>query len=212
MKKFLILTTMTVMASMAMTTVTAASASVSSAVSSGAPMIGASVAGTHFGLPTVSENWSGYAVTGKTPFNDVSSTFTVPTVTCNGMKDVYTSDWVGLDGFNDQTVEQDGASGTCTKKSNYKDAYYYAWIEMYPAATVKAYKVRPGDVITASVIYTGSTFNLTVTDVTSGQTTTVSSACSSCERDSAEWIIERPAGCDPYPTKYFPSLWLTSER
>ena len=201
-KKFLVLTTLLVMSSMVMTGVTAAGASASSAAGAGAPMIGAK-AGTHFGLPTVSENWSGYAVSGKTPFNYVSSTFTVPTLTCNGMKDVYTSDWVGLDGFNDQTVEQDGASGRCTVQSNYKLPYYYAWIEMYPAATVKEYKVQPGDVITASVNYTGGMFNLTITDVTSGETRTVSSACATCERASAEWIIERPAGCDPFPTNCF---------
>ena len=169
MKKFLILTTMTVMASMAMTTVTAASASVSSAVSSGAPMIGASVAGTHFGLPTVSENWSGYAVTGKTPFNYVSSTFTVPTVTCNGMKDVYTSDWVGLDGFNDQTVEQDGASGTCTKQSNYKRRLLLRLDRDVPGSDRKGIQSPPRRRDHGVCHLHDGMFNLTVTDVTSGR-------------------------------------------
>jgi hypothetical protein len=203
-KKFLVLTTMVVMASMMMSGVTAAGASVSSTVAAGSrPMIGATAAGKTFsGLPTISLNWSGYAVTGKTPFNYVSSTFTVPTLTCNGTKLVYTSDWVGLDGFNDDTVEQDGASGFC-RRPTYETPAYYAWIEMFPAPTVKTFNVNPGDVITASVVYTGSTFHLTVTDVTTGQTKTVSSTCSSCERDSAEWIIERPAGCNKTETKCF---------
>jgi Peptidase A4 family len=168
-------------------------------------MIGAGATGkTEFGLPTISLNWSGYAVTGKKPYNYVSSRYVVPTVKCNGMKDVYTSDWVGLDGFNDGTVEQDGISGFCTKRSDYKLPYYYAWIEMYPAPTVVAYQVRPGDSISASVLYTtNGNFTLTVTDVTSGQTSTTVATCSSCERASAEWIIERPAGCNPYPTNCF---------
>jgi hypothetical protein len=201
-KKFLILATMTVMSSMVISGVTAASASAGSAVSGG-PMISGSASGTHFGLPTVSENWSGYAVTGKTPYNYVSSSFVVPTVTCNGLQDVYTSDWVGLDGFNDQTVEQDGISGTCTKATNYERPYYYAWIEMYPAPTVKTFKVFPGDAISASVLYTNGNFNLTIDDVTLGETKTVTSTCASCERASAEWIIERPAGCDPFPSNCF---------
>jgi len=201
-KKFLILTTMVVMGSMVMTGATAATASAGSAVSSGAPMIGGT-AGKTYGLPTVSLNWSGYAVTGKTPFNYVSSEFVVPALTCNGLKDTYTSNWVGLDGFNDGTVEQDGTAARCTVKSNYTLPYYYAWIEMFPAPTVKEFKVKPGDVVSASVIYSNGAFNLSVTDVTSGLSKTVSATCSSCERASAEWIIERPAGCNKSETKCY---------
>jgi hypothetical protein len=202
-KKFLVLTTMVVMASMVMTGVTAASASSGSAVGGGAPMIRTGAIGkTDAGLPTVSLNWSGYAVTGKKPYNYVSSEFVVPTVTCNGTKDVYTSDWVGLDGFDDETVEQDGIAAFC-KGPTYETPAYYAWIEMFPAATVKTFNVLPGDVVSASVNYANSKFALTITDVSSGLTKTVSSACSSCERASAEWIIERPAGCNRTETKCF---------
>jgi hypothetical protein len=193
---------MVVMGSMVMTGVTAASASAGSVVSGGAPMIGATTGKTHSGLPSVSLNWSGYAVTGKTPFNDVSSSFTVPTITCDGTAHVYTSDWVGLDGFNDDTVEQDGIGAFC-KRPTYVTPEYYAWIEMFPAPTVTAFFVSPGDVMSASVRYTNGEFNLTITDVTTGQTDTVSSACSSCERASAEWIIERPAGCNSTETRCF---------
>jgi hypothetical protein len=202
-KKFLILTTMVVMGSMVMTGVTAASASAGSVAGSGAPMIGAGTTGkTYSGLPTISLNWSGYAVTGKTPFNYVSSEFTVPAVTCNGTAHVYTSNWVGLDGFNDDTVEQDGTAAFC-QRPTYETPIYYAWIEMFPAPTVETFRVSPGDVISASVRYTNGKFNLTITDVTKGLTKTVTSACSSCERASAEWIIERPAGCNKTETKCF---------
>ena len=52
--------------------------------------------------PTISENWSGYAVTGKKQYTYVHSTFVQPSVTCSGVANQYTSNWVGLDGFNDQ--------------------------------------------------------------------------------------------------------------
>ena len=53
-----------------------------------------------------SSNWSGYAVTG-TGFNMVSGSWTVPTVICSGLT-TYSSQWVGIDGVNSDTVEQDG--------------------------------------------------------------------------------------------------------
>jgi hypothetical protein len=201
-RKFLVLTTLVVMSSMVMTGMTAATASAGSAAATGAPMVGGATGRTSEGLPTISLNWSGYAVTGKTPYNYVSSEFTVPKITCNGTPDVYTSNWVGLDGFNDDTVEQDGTAAYC-KGPTHLTAVYYAWIEMFPAPTVETFKVRPGDVVSASVNYTGGKFVLTITDVTRERTKTVSSTCSSCERASAEWIIERPAGCNRTETKCF---------
>ena len=54
------------------------------------------------------EKWSGRAVTGGRPYTYVHSTFVQPSVTCSGVADQHTSNWVGLAGFNDETVEQDG--------------------------------------------------------------------------------------------------------
>jgi len=161
--------------------------------------------GTTFGLPTISENWSGYAATSATPFTYASTEFVVPTVTCSLSHNyhVYTSNWVGLDGFNDETVEQDGASGYCAPRNGTAPTYY-AWIEMYPAASKREFFVAAGDVISASVRSSeGGNFTLTVSDVTSGESKTVTSTCASCARASAEWIVERPAGCDPFPTNCF---------
>jgi hypothetical protein len=39
--------------------------------------------------------------------------------------------------------------------------------------------------------------------VTTGQTHTQKANCSTCQRASAEWIIERPAGCNSSLTKCF---------
>ncbi len=205
-RKVLGLTTMLVITATVLSGALAAGAGAAStaAVGGGSPMIRAN-GGTSFGLPTISENWSGYAATSTKSFTGASTEFIQPTVTCSvgHNKDVYTSNWVGLDGFNNGTVEQDGTSGYCAPRHGTSPTYY-AWIEMYPAATVVEYHVAAGDVISASVEYaTGGTFTLTVTDVTSGESKSVQATCASCARSSAEWIVERPAGCNPYPTNCY---------
>ena len=168
MRKFLGLTMMMVISASVLSGALAAGAGAASTVaaSAGSPMIRATT--TSFGLPTISENWSGYAATSSEPFTFASTKFVQPTVSCVGSPQyVYTSNWVGLDGFNDQTVEQDGTSGHCNVYSGLPD--YYAWIEMYPVPTVREFNVSPGDVIEASVAYsTGGVFTLTVSDATSG--------------------------------------------
>jgi hypothetical protein len=204
-RKVLSLTTLVVISATVLSGALAAgaSAATTAAVSGGSPMIRAT--GSSYGLPTISENWSGYAATSSKPFTYASTEFVEPTVTCSlaHNTDVYTSNWVGLDGFNDQTVEQDGTSGFCAPRHGTTPTYY-AWIEMYPAATVREYDVAAGDVISASVAYaTGGTFTLTVSDLTSGMSKSVSATCASCARASAEWIVERPAGCNPFPTNCY---------
>jgi len=202
------MTTMAVMSAMvaggAATIGTAAAAGAASAPG-GAPIIRVDGSGSTHGLPTIASNWSGYAVTStwNKPFTYVSSEFIQPAVTCNGLPLVNTSNWVGLDGFNDGTVEQDGTGATC-KRPDYTTPGYYAWIEMYPANTVRAFGVHPGDTIQATVSYaTGGKFTLTIADLTLKLSKSVVATCTSCERSSAEWIIERPAGCNKTETKCF---------
>jgi hypothetical protein len=211
-KKLVVLGSMVLMSASVVIGASAVAASGASAASSGVlggggPMIRVPAHGftasTKNALPTVSENWSGYAVTSKVPFTDVSGEWVVPTVTCNGIHKVYSSEWVGIDGFNDQTVEQDGTSYLCKPLGNYLTPSYYAWIEMFPAPTVRAFVVKPGDVISASVSYADDYFNTTVTDVTSGLSKTIKTKASGQLRDSAEWIMERPAGCNSTETKCF---------
>jgi hypothetical protein len=154
------------------------------------------------GVPTISENWSGYAVTSTKKFNYVSASFVQPAITCPGVKKQLTSNWVGLDGFNDETVEQDGTFAQCAGPT-WTTPVYDAWYEMFPAGSVNVFKVKPGDVIDATVAYASGKFTLTIADATSGKSATTSAACSSCARASAEWIIERPAGCNASESKCF---------
>jgi thiol-disulfide isomerase/thioredoxin len=151
---------------------------------------------------TISLNWSGYAVTGKKPYTYVHSTYVQPTITCPGVADQYTSNWVGLDGYNDETVEQDGTAAWCGGADD-TTPKYEAWYEMYPANSVNVFAVHPGDIIDVTVTYASSEFELTVSDLSTGKTATDTAACSTCERASAEWIIERPALCNNALTKCF---------
>ena len=139
-----------------------------------------------------SYNWAGYADTFKKgAVTAVSGTWTVPTVTCTA-EDTITSEWVGIDGFSDKTVEQDGTIGWC-----YQDVpIYFTWYEMYPAGTVEVGNALvPGDQITASVSHSGKDYTLSLVDSTNAAnsfTDTGTCAASKCLANSAEWIAERP--------------------
>lgn len=147
------------------------------------------------GTPTFSNNWSGYAAFSPSKFKYVFSTFVQPSITCNGVPSpAATSNWVGLDGFSSGTVEQDGTFAICGG-ANGNTPVYKAWYEMYPAGSVVVFNVKPGDVMASSVRYADDKFNLTISDLTSGRTFTDVAGCKSCQRNSAEWIVERPAFC-----------------
>lgn len=135
-----------------------------------------------------SANWSGYAVTGSS-FTSVTGSWVVPSVLCMG-KDQYSAFWVGLDGYNSDTVEQVGTLSDC-EGSN---PAYYAWYEFYPnvARQIKAVPVNPGDVITASVVYHGDRFIVTITDQTTGISASEAGPAAGAARSSAEWIAEAP--------------------
>jgi len=97
------------------------------------------------------------------------------------------SDWIGIDGFVSQTVEQTGTSSDCY----YGQAYYYAWYEFYPAASYTVFNVNAGDTITAEVTYSAGLFTTTITDVTTHLSfTSAPTAVPGAETDSAEWIAE----------------------
>ena len=152
---------------------------------------------------TQSYNWGGYAVSAPNgSVNSVTGSWTVPSV--SGTKNTYSALWVGIDGFNDSTVEQLGTeqdviNGVPT---------YSAWWEMYPngsnditLSSGKPFQVAPGDAITASVTYqpatkrSGADFLLTISDTTEKESFTTTQPMArgyTAERSSAEWIVEAP--------------------
>jgi hypothetical protein len=138
-----------------------------------------------------STNWSGYAVTGAAgAFTSISASWTEPTGHCSGSRK-YSSFWVGLDGFNSNSVEQTGSEVDCSGRT----ALYYSWYEMFPAAPVNySNTVRPGDHFTASVTFSGtSTYTLTISDTTQGWSHSTVKSQSGLSRSSAEVITEAPS-------------------
>jgi hypothetical protein len=157
-------------------------------------------------------NWSGYADTSATSqkFTKVSGDWTTPSVTCSA-EDQITSDWVGLDGFSDATVEQLGTISWCFEST----PTYFTWYEMYPAGTVEVgTALKPGDKIAASVTRTGTTYKLVLTDsTTAGNNISATKTCAlaTCKDTSAEWISERPAfSIGIVPQAHYKAFKLTS--
>jgi hypothetical protein len=140
-----------------------------------------------------STNWSGYAVTGGSgAFHSISASWVEPTGICNTRgKAQYSSFWVGLDGFNSNSVEQTGTDVDCSHRT----PVYYGWFEMFPAAPVNyPNTVRPGDHFSASVTFSGSsTYTLVLTDSTRGWTHTTTKSQTGLTRSSAEVITEAPS-------------------
>jgi Peptidase A4 family len=166
----------------------------------GGPLVSASGSGS----TTVSLNWSGYAVTSKKLFTYVHTTFVQPAITCTGVADQWTSNWSGLDGYNSDTVEQDGTFAHCGGTGN-TTPKYEAWYELFPAASVNVFAVHAGDIIDSSVSYATATgeFTLTISDLSTGKTSGITATCADCARTSAEWIVERPELCNNSGTNCF---------
>jgi len=119
------------------------------------------VLSTALGTAT-STNWCGYAVT-TSSVTSASGSWTVPMVTPQTTSGTdYAAFWVGIDGYSDSTVEQTGILAETTSAGT----TWLAWFEFYPGPmyeiveTVNGKQVpvpiSPGDTITASVTYSGS--------------------------------------------------------
>ncbi len=138
-------------------------------------------------------NWAGYAVTGSAgSVSDIRGSWIVPSIqgSCPSTNQ-YSSFWVGIDGFNSNTVEQTGTDSDCRSGA----PTYYAWYEFYPhpSKVISRVTVHPGDVISAEVLYSGGRFTVTIRDTTTGASYSTSAKVSSAQRSSAEWIAEAPS-------------------
>lgn len=150
---------------------------------------------------STSSNWSGYAVT-TSGVTEVDGSWTVPALqpgSCVAGNDQYSSFWVGIDGFNSNSVEQTGTDSDCVNGV----PQYYAWYEFYPHPAFYAgttlRSINPGDVITAKVTFSnakGGVFTVTITDTSLGRkgTSFSTTARMNAKRTSAEWIAEAPSG------------------
>ncbi|HUJ51290.1 MAG TPA: G1 family glutamic endopeptidase [Bryobacteraceae bacterium] len=166
-----------------------------------------------------STNWSGYAVTGAASSVTLAAgSWIVPAATCpagTGRRRApaeYASFWVGIDGWNSNSVEQLGTDSDCSNGI----PSYYAWYEFYPEPSYYANctarqqrlgqctgsgnltSLHPGDVMSASVSYNSNgSFTLAITDETSRASFSVvvtpNAQTGTPQRSSAEWIAEAPS-------------------
>ncbi len=149
--------------------------------------------------PSQSMNWSGYVAAdnlNNPTLDSVSAVYgswVVPTLKVTTNK-ANCAVWVGIDGYRSSTVEQLGTDHQFINGIQ-KD---YVWFEMYPASSylIKGFPVKAGDVISASVIYSGNNiFTLNIQNDTKKVSYTVPTSyttSSKALRTSAEWIVEAP--------------------
>jgi hypothetical protein len=161
------------------------------------------------GLTSVeSTNWSGYADTGSS-FSKVTGSWSEPSASCSGRTTSLAAFWVGIDGYSSDSVEQDGTLIECEGGT----AFQFSWWEMYPTNDVQVVgeSVAAGDRITASVVRSGSSYTLAVTDSThSANSFSTTQSCSGCANSSAEWIAEAPSSSSGVePLAHF-STWTDS--
>ena len=134
-----------------------------------------------------SSNWSGYAITGS--FTAVTGSWIVQTAGAS-KKPTYSSQWIGIDGFNNSNLIQTGTESDYTNGA----AHYGAWWEILPAAetVIPSLVVSPGDHMSASVTKgSGSSWTITLSDDTTGQSFTTVQTYTG-PGTSAEWVEEAP--------------------
>jgi hypothetical protein len=136
-----------------------------------------------------SSNWSGYADTGKA-YKTVTGSWTEPKASCTSTNSL-AAFWVGIDGYSSSSVEQDGTLIECDGGS----AFYFSWWEMYPSNDIQVVgeTVAAGDHISASVVRSGTSYTLKVTDSTHPANSFSTTQSCSCANTSAEWIAEAPS-------------------
>lgn len=140
----------------------------------------------------LSLNWAGYAVSGAADsVSDVKGSWKVPSLACS-QRTTYAALWVGMDGFDSNTVEQTGVLAECYRG----EASYFTWYEFYPSYPVyitSSVPVKAGDIIYGDVSYASGLFTVTLIDQTTGKYFRTSQSDSSAQRSSAEWIMEAPS-------------------
>jgi len=160
-----------------------------------------------------SGNWAGYAIASnlQAPLSgvvsDVTGTRKVPSVGTSDSDNTYSSVWVGIDGYSDNTVEQTGTEQDMTPDG----PVYYAWFEMYPkfGYRIVNFPVEPGDTISAEVRYAGNNrFTLSIVNVTKDVRFSTTQR-HKAQRQSAEWIVEAPYSGGTLPLADFGTVTLS---
>ena len=145
---------------------------------------------------TSSSNWAGYAAhSSKVKFTRVFGAWRQPTATCTPGQPTYSSEWVGLGGYNanSNALEQIGSELDCNAAGKVVSS---VWYELVPAPSRDIrMRVDPGDQLTASVSVNGRAVTLILTDLTRHKQFTRTVTVRQLDITSADWIVEAPSEC-----------------
>ncbi|MHB8682020.1 MAG: G1 family glutamic endopeptidase [Acidimicrobiales bacterium] len=140
----------------------------------------------------VSENWSGYALSGG-PYTSVSGQWTVPSVTPT-VAPTYSVMWLGIDGFSssDPSIIQVGTD----QRSVNGTTSYSAWWTTSASGYIEqplGGTVGPGDAMSGTITQaSGATWVISLTDLSHDWTARFPVAYYG-PGQSAEWIMEAPS-------------------
>lgn len=136
-----------------------------------------------------SGNWSGYALTGRRgAYHSISGEWFVPFVKPS-LKPAYSSAWIGIDGFQNNSLIQTGTGHEFINGI----PRYYAWWEILPdAETIIPLPVYPGDHMRASIVKKSrSKWSITLRNITRNWKFRTIKRYTG-PQTSAEWIVEAP--------------------
>ncbi len=143
-----------------------------------------------------SNNWSGYVASGSQSgtFSSVSGSWVEPSVDCSSANGD-AAFWVGLGGSSDGSgaLEQVGTQVDCSAGGN---GQHFTWYELVPAGPVRlGVPISPGDHVSAKVSVSGTTVTVSLSNQTTGASTTKSLEMDNPDLSSADWIAEAPSLC-----------------
>jgi hypothetical protein len=145
---------------------------------------------------SISSNWAGYAIhRSGVRFRQVSASWRQPNASCRAGNQTYSAVWLGLGGFNETSnaLEQIGTEIDCSASGHVLSS---AWYELVPApSNTVNLRVRPGDLISASVTVVGHRVSVKLSDLTSHHTFSRTFNSAVVDVSSAEWIVEAPSEC-----------------
>jgi hypothetical protein len=151
----------------------------------------------------VSANWGGYAISGTNPltglptsFTTVSASWVAPKVVCTPRSTSYSSFWVGLGGFSEDSrvLEQIGTESSCIGAGA---TDYGMWYELAPAPMVHPkLKIFVGNRVSASVTVVGTNVTLRLDNLTRHTFFQKTVVVPAPDLSSAEWIAEAPTACN----------------
>ena len=180
--------------------------------------------------PSTSSSWSAIVIADpNNVFNQpgtISGYFNVPASAYCAMSDTrqWSSNWVGVDGFNSSDVLQGGTSSDADCRSSIpgNHSLYYAWVEWYPNPPIllnERFPISPGDAMSVLILTdpTNNRYVVTIYDYTQRKSVSVPMSAPSGNSligSSIEWVIERPtvgAGLSDLAT-YTRSGWQALNR